>query len=213
MKTISINASQAYDVVIERGILHDCGKYLRPLLPGSKLLVATEDRVAPLYLDRVLNSLRRAGFEAESFISLPANFPQKYRHLASADRSSRRIRAHPHGRRSGAWRRRDGRPCRLCRGMLPARRALCSSTTLLAAVDSSISSRAGCGSAGRQESAGRISSALRRALQPGTAPKNLAPATLAEPRLRRGHQVRHVRQCAPARAAWPRRFLPRTLKR
>ena len=76
MKTISINASQAYDVVIERSILHDCGKYLRPLLPGSKLLVATEDRVAPLYLDRVLNSLRRAGFEAESFI-FPAGEPSK----------------------------------------------------------------------------------------------------------------------------------------
>ena len=68
MNTIHINASQAYDVVIARGILHDCGKYLRPLLPGKKILVATEDRVAPLYLNRVLRSLREAGFEADSFI-------------------------------------------------------------------------------------------------------------------------------------------------
>ncbi len=68
MKTIHVGTSKPYDVIISRGVQDSCGEKLRDVLPGRKLLVATEDRVAPLYLQRVLSSLRAAGFEADSFI-------------------------------------------------------------------------------------------------------------------------------------------------
>ena len=68
MKAIHIGTSKPYDVIISAGILDRCGAILRPLLPGRKVLVATEDHVAPLYLERTLAALQSAGFETASFV-------------------------------------------------------------------------------------------------------------------------------------------------
>ena len=62
--TIQVHTAPAYDVVIGPGLLNDCGDYLKPLLSGCRIAVITDDKVAPLYLETVLNSLRGAGFDA-----------------------------------------------------------------------------------------------------------------------------------------------------
>ena len=64
MKTIRVNASTAYDIVIGEGLLPKAGDYcLRALGKPCRLCIVTDDIVAPLYLDTVRLSLEEAGFD------------------------------------------------------------------------------------------------------------------------------------------------------
>ena len=69
MKTVRVNASKEYDVVIGRGLLDRAGEQIRAVLPKAvRAAVISDDNVAPLYLERVLDSLSSAGFESLSFV-------------------------------------------------------------------------------------------------------------------------------------------------
>ena len=69
MKTVRVNASKEYDVVIGRGLLDRAGEQIRAVLPRAvRAAVISDDNVAPLYLERVLDSLSSAGFESLSFV-------------------------------------------------------------------------------------------------------------------------------------------------
>lgn len=71
MKTVRINASRTYDVLIEAGLLGKAGTYLRGLLSPSgtrRLVIVTDDRVSALWGDRCEDSLREAGFLTERFV-------------------------------------------------------------------------------------------------------------------------------------------------
>ena len=59
METISVHASIDYNILIEPGILSQCGFWAAPIFaPHAKAAIITDDNVAPLYLNRVENSLR-----------------------------------------------------------------------------------------------------------------------------------------------------------
>ncbi len=68
MTIVKVNTSHAYDVLIGKDILDDCGKYIADILSPCKLCIVTDDNVAPLYLERTERSLRQAGFETVSFV-------------------------------------------------------------------------------------------------------------------------------------------------
>ena len=69
MKKISVRASANYDIFIEKGLLDRVGEYCLSVFGGTRrALVLTDDRVAPLYLDRVEGSMRKSGFEPEPFV-------------------------------------------------------------------------------------------------------------------------------------------------
>lgn len=68
MKKIRVNAGGGYDVFVGKGILHDCGGMIGEILPRCTLAVVSDSNVAPLYLDTVTDSLRRAGFTVCSFV-------------------------------------------------------------------------------------------------------------------------------------------------
>ena len=56
---------RAYDIEIERGLLDQVGERCRAVLPRAKtLFVVTDSTVGPLYGQRVLDSLEKAGFLA-----------------------------------------------------------------------------------------------------------------------------------------------------
>ena len=76
MKTIHVNASKSYDVLIGRGLLDRLGEYAKTVVRGKKCMVVTDSNVAPLYLGRAIASLKAAGFEASSF-SFPAGEESK----------------------------------------------------------------------------------------------------------------------------------------
>ena len=64
MKTIKVNASISYDVIIGEGLLPKAGEYCKAALGKvCRLCVVTDDTVAPLYLDTVTASLEAVGFD------------------------------------------------------------------------------------------------------------------------------------------------------
>ena len=69
MKSLTVALpGQEYDILIERGLLAHAGEHCREVLPRAKrLAVVTDFTVGPLYGEKVLTSLRDAGFEAELF--------------------------------------------------------------------------------------------------------------------------------------------------
>lgn len=68
MKTVRVNASRGYDVIIGRGLLARLGKYTRDTLGATRICIVTDDRVDALYSSRATESLREAGFEVEKFV-------------------------------------------------------------------------------------------------------------------------------------------------
>ncbi len=69
MKTISVQASSPYHIVIGKGLLADTGSLCREALGKiCRLCIVTDDNVAPLYLEQTLSSLSAAGFDPISFV-------------------------------------------------------------------------------------------------------------------------------------------------
>ncbi|MBR6914856.1 MAG: 3-dehydroquinate synthase [Clostridia bacterium] len=66
MKTVRVNASAPYDVVIGRGIL-DRADDLIPSDGAKKAAVISDDTVFPLYGERVVSSLEKKGLDVVSF--------------------------------------------------------------------------------------------------------------------------------------------------
>lgn len=68
MKTIRVNTSRSYDVLIEKGLLKNCGKYISEITESRKAAVITDDIVAGLYGDAVKASLEEYGFVSDTFV-------------------------------------------------------------------------------------------------------------------------------------------------
>ena len=68
MRTITVHASQTYDIFIENGILDACGSILRETTKAHKAAVITDDIVDGLYGSRTMDSLKKAGFEVIKFV-------------------------------------------------------------------------------------------------------------------------------------------------
>ncbi len=71
MKTIRIDASRSYDVVIGSGLLAEAGGRIAALTGKVRAMVISDDRVFPLYGETLMDSLRDAGLEPAWFV-----FPQ-----------------------------------------------------------------------------------------------------------------------------------------
>ena len=76
MKTIHIQASKEYDVLIGRGLLDELGMRAKQVLRGNHAAIVTDSNVAPLYLGRAYASMKAAGFEVSTF-SFPAGEENK----------------------------------------------------------------------------------------------------------------------------------------
>ncbi len=76
MTTVTVTASQQYDVKIGRGLLSAVGKEASRHFQGRTAAVVSDTNVAPYYLETVTESLRRGGFRVCSFV-FPAGEAQK----------------------------------------------------------------------------------------------------------------------------------------
>lgn len=73
--------ARAYDIDVGEQLLDRAGAMLRARLAAPRVAVVTDETVAPLYLDRLLQSLKAAAIEADAVV-LPAGEPTKdFRHL------------------------------------------------------------------------------------------------------------------------------------
>ena len=70
---------RSYDILIGRGLLDACGERIRAVTGAQMLAVVTDSNVAPLYLQRVEDSLRAAGFATFSSV-FPAGEQSKNIH-------------------------------------------------------------------------------------------------------------------------------------
>ncbi len=62
MRIVNVNASKNYNVYIEEGILDRCGEIVRDVVKGRRCVVVSDSNVAPLYAQRVMDSLKSSGF-------------------------------------------------------------------------------------------------------------------------------------------------------
>ena len=68
MKTIHVSTGSPYDILIERGILDNCGEIIKKLSNAEKITIVTDTNVAPLYKWRVLNSLSQQGYQTTAHV-------------------------------------------------------------------------------------------------------------------------------------------------
>lgn len=68
MKTIRIETSDSYDVVIAGGLLNEAGSYVRNAAGGSNAVILSDDKVYPLYGEKAASSLASAGYGVTRFI-------------------------------------------------------------------------------------------------------------------------------------------------
>lgn len=68
MTEIRVSASRDYSVLIGAGLLARCGELAAPLIRGRRAVVCAGEKVFPLYGETVLQSLRKAGFEADACV-------------------------------------------------------------------------------------------------------------------------------------------------
>lgn len=68
MKTITVQASKYYDVLIDTGLFSEISRYISPLCPSGKTAIISDSNVWPLYGETVCISLRNAGYEVHSFV-------------------------------------------------------------------------------------------------------------------------------------------------
>lgn len=82
MQTIHVRTVPEYDVTIGPGLLAECGRRLREVLPLCRMAVVTDSNVAPLYLETVKSSLETAGFQVSACV-FPAGEESKNFHTLS----------------------------------------------------------------------------------------------------------------------------------
>lgn len=68
MKRITVNAGQGYEILIEKGILSSCGKYIKNVSSAKKICIVSDSKVFPLYSNVVKTQLEESGFEVISYV-------------------------------------------------------------------------------------------------------------------------------------------------
>lgn len=68
MKKVSVHVSTDYDILIENGLLEKSGELIAGIVKTRKTVVVTDDTVNSLYADKVVESLKKSGFETDVFV-------------------------------------------------------------------------------------------------------------------------------------------------
>lgn len=67
MKTLEVDLGvNSYDILIGKGLIDEIGLHINSV--GGKVFIITDSNVAPLYLDRVSNSIKKRGFSVASIV-------------------------------------------------------------------------------------------------------------------------------------------------
>src|SRR5271155_1711329 len=74
--------ARAYSILIGPGVIEEAGVEIAKIAPGVNCAIVTDARVAPLYLERLTASLRRAGLGSTSIICPPGEATKCYAEFA-----------------------------------------------------------------------------------------------------------------------------------
>ncbi len=82
MKNLKVNLGErSYDIIIGNALLQNASKYVKPLTTQSRVIIITDENVAPLYLDTLIDGL--GDIESDTII-LPAG--EKTKQFASFEK-------------------------------------------------------------------------------------------------------------------------------
>lgn len=68
MKTIHVATGRPYDILIERGIINNCGTEIRKVSRAKRVMVISDSNVFPIYGNTVVSSLSENGFEVYHYV-------------------------------------------------------------------------------------------------------------------------------------------------
>lgn len=68
IQTIHVRTDPEYDVTIGPGLLAECGRRLKEVVPLCHMAVVADSTVAPLYLETVKASLLQAGYRVSAYV-------------------------------------------------------------------------------------------------------------------------------------------------
>ena len=68
MKTISVATGRPYNILIERGLIKNCGEEIRKISKSKRVMVISDSNVFPIYGDTVVASLKDNDFEVFSCV-------------------------------------------------------------------------------------------------------------------------------------------------
>lgn len=68
MERIEINVSEKYDVLVGSGIISELGSELKKIKHACRVMLVSDDRVAPAYIDKVNGILSESGYDVTQFV-------------------------------------------------------------------------------------------------------------------------------------------------
>ncbi|MBQ9516987.1 MAG: 3-dehydroquinate synthase [Eubacterium sp.] len=68
MKKLTVNVNTPYDIIIEKGIIADCGKYIKAVKECRKICLISDTNVFPIYGETVTQSLENEGYKVCTYI-------------------------------------------------------------------------------------------------------------------------------------------------
>ncbi len=68
METVNVKASKAYDILIDNGLLSNCGELIAKTMKARRAAIVTDDNVDKYYGECVVNSMKAAGFDVVKFV-------------------------------------------------------------------------------------------------------------------------------------------------
>ncbi len=68
MRSLKVNAGKGYEILIEKGILSSCSKYIKKVTVAKKVCIVSDSNVYPLYGDTVKSQLENEGFTVYSYV-------------------------------------------------------------------------------------------------------------------------------------------------
>ena len=77
MKTITVNTSTQYDVLVGNGLLAQLGKYLNTVSRATRIAIISDSNVWPLYGNAAIESLEQAGYKDTVTYCFPAGEASK----------------------------------------------------------------------------------------------------------------------------------------
>ena len=76
MRKITVKGENGYEILIDSGLIADCGMYIRKVSDAKKAIIISDTNVMPIYGEKVKASLAENGFEVSLF-AFPAGESSK----------------------------------------------------------------------------------------------------------------------------------------
>lgn len=68
MKKLTVNVGDSYNILIEKGIINNCGNYIKDITNAKKVVIISDSNISKICLDVVHKSIKENGFEVFNYI-------------------------------------------------------------------------------------------------------------------------------------------------